>query len=142
MLLSGPQCRSQFCHSALSACPLSVSMADQYVGHSRIPECKENSLQLMRTLRCFVRFSVHEIFLLPNSQSIQKSFHNNFYKRFFLFLVSVRLFFFSAMYIIMFRLNFGQLCVGIQIPQLVSCMTTPGMTVVVSLRDIFVLPTQ
>lgn len=46
------------------------------------------------------------------------------------------------MYIIMFRLNFGQLCVGIQIPQLVSCMTTPGMTVVVSLRDIFVLPTQ
>lgn len=53
-----------------------------------------------------------------------------------------KIIFFSAMYIVMFRLNFGQLCVGIQIPQLVSCMTTPGMAEVIYLKDIFVLPTQ
>lgn len=81
-------------------------------------------------------FITWNLFLLPNSCSIQKPFRNCSYKRLSPFL-SISKNFFNPWAL----LCFGHLCSGIQIPQF-SWMITLDMTENRCLEDIFALPAQ
>lgn len=142
MLLSGPQCRSQLCHSALSACPLSMSMADQYVWGQQNTRVQRKQSLVDENTEMLCKIFITWSFFCQTLTAYRNPSITIFIKDSLSFFGISKIIFFPAMNVVIFRLNFGQLYIGIQIPQLLSCMITQGMTKGRCLKDIFVLPKQ